>query len=110
MIDNLTKEEVAKLPLEIQDAVARVALDEARLRRNLIAKAKGYRRYMIVPFLISIFISLFLFWKKDVAGLPIALGFLFFVQFHMLGVNSRFDAILTLLKVDDAADKAKRFQ
>lgn len=110
MIGNLTKEEIGKLPLETQAAVARIASDEARLHRLLITKAKGYRRYKVITIVFLILTSALWFWKPHIPGLPLAFGVMLFVQLHMLGVNSRLEAILTLLDPKDAEKRPNGFQ
>ena len=110
MLGNLTKEEIRKLPLETQAAVARIASDEAHLRRLLIAKAKGLLRYKIITVALLVLTSVLWLWKPNIPGLPLAFGVMLFVQFHMIGINSRLEAILTLLNPKDIEKKPNRFQ
>lgn len=102
MIGNLTKDQIANLPAEQQEMIARVVLDESRNRRSTLAKAKGYWGMRLVPVLLWICATLVWMWKRDlVLALPIfSLGLLILIQFHVAGINRRIDAVLSLMGSD----------
>ena len=102
MIGNLTKEQIANLPHEQQEIVARLVLDESRNRRSILAKARGYWGMNLVPITLWIGATLIWMWKHDLTTvLPIyLLGILILVQFHVAGINRRIDAIVSLMNLD----------
>lgn len=103
----LTKEQVAKLSPEEQEVVARVALDEARFRRGILAKAEGYRGYRLVPAILWTVAAGFLIWKSDAAMMLPFVGLLAVTifQFHVAGINSRIDAVIRLLDLKQSIDE-----
>jgi hypothetical protein len=109
MIRHLSKEQIAQLSPDEQELMARLALDEARSRRDLLARAKGYRGVMLVPALLWVVAAGLGMWNPSVAGmLPyLVLMTLILVQFHALGVNSRIDAMIRLLNLDHSPESPK---
>ncbi|MCW1926658.1 hypothetical protein OKA05_29160 [Luteolibacter arcticus] len=105
MIGILSKEQVAKLSPAEQELVARLALDEARSRRALLVKAKGYRGILLVPLVVCTVMMGLGMWRGWTAMLPylVLLGFAL-MQFHVRGVNSRIDALVKLLDFDRLSD------
>ncbi|WP_193214143.1 hypothetical protein [Luteolibacter marinus] len=102
MASYLTKEQVASLAPEEQEVFARVALDEARFRRELRDKACGYRGRWALPAILWIAATCLWFWKPDLSiFLPVAgLMALGLFQFHVAGINSRIDALIRLIELD----------
>ena len=102
MIGNLTKDQIAKLPKEQQEAVARLVLDESRQRRSILAKAKGYWGRRLVPILLWISASIVWILTQNliVALLLFTLGVWILVQFHAAGLNRRMDALLLLMDLN----------
>ena len=110
MIGNLTKDQIANLPAEQKEMIARVVLDESRNRRSTLAKAKGYWGMRLVPILLWICATLVWMWKRDLGtALPIfSLGLLILIQFHVAGINRRIDAVLSLMDLDRPASEMKQ--
>ena len=110
MIGNLTKDQIANLPEEQQEMIARVVLDESRNRRSIQAKAKGYWGMRLVPIILWICASMVWVWKRDLGtALPIfSLGLFILIQFHVAGINRRIDAILSLMDLDRSASESKK--
>ncbi len=110
MIGNLTKDQIAKLPSEQQEMIARVVLDESRNRRSTLARAKGYWGMRLVPILLWTCATLVWMWRRDLGlALPIfSLGLLILIQFHVSGINRRIDAVLSLMDLDRPASGMKQ--
>ena len=102
-----SKEQVAKLSAEQQEVVGRIALDEAQARRLILAKAKNYRGYSLIPALIWLaFICAIARMQDSAVLLPLLIiGTLLYVEFHARGINSRIDATITLFNLDRSPDK-----
>ena len=101
----LSKEEVAKLSPELQDAVARLALDEGRKHRRALENSRGFFADSWVSFLL--FLAVVLMWKplqENASLLPwfLAAGALA-LQYHARRLNSRVVALLELLAKQQAA-------
>lgn len=109
MINGLSKEQVAKLSPEEQEALARVALDQAMFRRSLLAKAAGYRGRHAVPSILFMLMLGLWMWTNSLAILFPALVIVtfFLVLFHTWGLNSRIDALLRVLDLDRGEVRAK---
>jgi hypothetical protein len=101
----LSKEEVAKLSSELQDAVARIALDEGRKHRRALENSRGFFADGWVSFLL--FMAVVLMWKplQEKPGLLpwfLASGALA-LQYHAFRLNSRIDALLELMEKQQSA-------
>ena len=97
MFAGLTKDDIAKLSDEQREVIARVALDQARNKRNLEDKAKGYLGYYLIPFVCIILVS-----TSGAISLGkylpfVLLGLIGLIQFHAVGINKRIDASLKLM-------------
>jgi hypothetical protein len=95
-----TKEDVAKLSPELQETVARIALDDARVHRALLNDARSYFGYRWLPGLLAV-VAVVLWWRspdKQNVVPYLLIGLTALIQYHALGINSRIDAVLELLQ------------
>ena len=101
-----SKEKVSELPAEQQEVIGRLALDQARSRKAIQAKAQSYRGAMMVPLWIYASFMWLLVWRPDLSILfPIlGLGLLLYIDFHARGINSRINALIKLLDFDSSPD------
>lgn len=106
----LKKKQVAELSAEQQEVIGQMALDEARSRKALRAKAKSYRGFLLVPALIWLAGFCLWGWIGDAAILLPLLFFatLLYIEFHARGINSRIDALLKLLPADHLPGETNR--
>lgn len=96
MFPGLTRADIAKLSDEQREVIARVALDQARYKRNLEKKAEGYAGYHLVPLVfIVVAVGSGAYWSGKYLPL-IVLGLIGLIQFHAVGINRRIDAALKL--------------
>jgi len=98
VIEDLTKEEIARLSPDQQELIAKLTLQKFRDRSDLLKKAKGGHDKWIIPVLIFGGIYVFLYLKIDLLGmLPfIALGTWAVIR----GIHRRIDAVLELATAD----------
>jgi hypothetical protein len=106
-----TKAEIAKLTDEQQGVLARFELSRARQRQKLLEQARGldwrsryFPFYVFAVFLIFVAIYYFDFFhareKPFILYLPLGMGFVFSLVFHITRTNRRLDALLELLDFD----------
>lgn len=95
----LTKEDVSKLPPEDQEAIGGIALEDARVLRETLAAAKGYRGMQMTPYvLMALGITISLWKPYFTEWAPfLFFGMVFLIQYHVHGVNRRIDAVLRLM-------------
>jgi len=97
MFPGLTKEDVAKLSEEQLEVIARVALDQARTKRELEKKAGGYTGSYLIP-IAFLAIASGTGALRSAEYLPFVLiGLFCLIQFHAVGINKRIDAMLKLM-------------
>jgi len=106
-----TKAEIAKLPVEQQEALAQIVLSQARHREQLLKQARGldwrsryWPLYSFAAFMIFVALYYFDFFhaqeKPFILYLPLGMGFVFSLIFHIARTNRRLDALLELLDFD----------
>src|ERR1041384_7769296 len=109
----LTKEQIQKLTPDAQEAVASLALGDARRRMRLLEKARRYRGQKWIS-LLAFAVLMFGFLFGDRMTFPgsdrlIPLAMLFIVwggaQFQIDGINRRLDAMIELLEADEHGQK-----
>ena len=107
----LTKAEIGKLPLEQREILAQMEFRRAQRRQRLLEQARGldwrsryFPIYIFAVFLI--FVALYYFdvfhaqEKPFICYLPLGMGFVFTLVFHITRANRRLDALLELLDFD----------
>jgi hypothetical protein len=110
MNDILTKEQVAKLSPKQQEVIGRLALEDARSRRAMLAQAKSYPGNRLVPTLLAIVGGCLWIWKEDMDSLLPFFGLLMliFIKFHVWGMNSRIDAMIRILNLDRSVEETRQ--
>ena len=103
---NLTKEEVANLTTEQQETLARVALDDARRSRAMLARARGRFGFSWIPTVLVIAVAGLVIWMPDLPTVMpyMLLALAVLVQFHASVLNRRIDALIETLELDKVAD------
>jgi hypothetical protein len=97
MFPGLTKDEIAKLSDEQREAIARIVLDQSRIRSELEKKASGYFGFYLIP-LVLLIAMIATGTSQSGAHLPFVMLFLFgLIQFHAVGTKKRIDAMVKLM-------------
>jgi hypothetical protein len=107
----ITKAQIAKLSAEDQQLLANLELSKALRRQLLLDQARGLdwrSRYfpisVIIVFLICVVFYYFNFFhlqaRPYILYLPIGMGLIFSLVFHITRTNRRLDALLELLDFD----------
>jgi hypothetical protein len=106
-----TKAEIAKLPVEQQEILARLELSKTKHHQRLLAQARGLdwrsRQFPLYIFAVfPIFITVYYFdWfhiqaKPFILYIPVGMGLVFSLIFSIARINRRLDALLELLDFD----------
>ncbi len=113
----LTKDQIAKLPIEDQEALATIELGRARRRQLLLQQARGLNKSWRIIFaklsaLLLAFVS-FYFVLEIIKATPSNLMFAvlgvtivnFIILSYTVGINQRIDALVELLDEDGKLEK-----
>jgi hypothetical protein len=101
------KNDVAGLSPEQQEAVARLALSEARFQEKQLERIASYRGTHLVSILAWIGGLILVMWIGETSLLAPLLFFiaLLYIEFHVRGTNARLDALIRMIDLERDAGK-----